>query len=150
MQAMRSTLGKIEEHSRAVAIGVTAVIVLVAFARPHLADLAQFYLGEAGMPQPQLVMRPGYQVLIDGHPTPIAGNDECPQEKDPQRAFWLGGRPDEIPAMGCVVVGPATKEVHVQVNSSVLEVWKVVHQERNGFPVTLLERPNGDYIAQAK
>ncbi len=28
MQAIRATLGKIEEHARAVAVGVTAVIVL--------------------------------------------------------------------------------------------------------------------------
>ncbi|MCX4176906.1 MULTISPECIES: hypothetical protein, partial [Paraburkholderia] len=139
-------LGYVRDDRRASLISVS----LVAFARPYIADLAQFYLNEAGMPQPQLVMKPGYQVLIDGHAVPIVGNDECPQEKDAQKAFWLGGRPDDIPAMGCVVVGSTTKEVHVRVNSNVLEVWKVVHQERGGFPATLLVRPNGDYIAEAK
>ncbi|MFM0416971.1 hypothetical protein [Paraburkholderia aromaticivorans] len=150
MQAIRATLGTIEEHARAVAVGVTAVIVLVAFVRPYVADVAQLYLNKAGVPQPLLVIKPGYRVLIDGRPVPIVGNDECPRERDAQNAFSLGGRPDDTPAMGCVVVGPTTKEVHVRVNSSFLEVWKVVHQERGGFPVTLLVRPNGDYIAEAK
>jgi hypothetical protein len=150
MQAIRSTLIKIEEHSRAVAIGVTALIVLVGFACPYAVDLAQDYMKQAGTPQPKMVMKPGYQVLLDGRATPIVGNDHCPTVEDPQKAFWLGGRPDDIPASGCVVVGPETKEVHVQVIGSASEVWKVVRRERNGLPETLLERPNGEYITRAK
>lgn len=102
------------------------------------------------MPQPKLVLKPGYQVLLDGHPSPIFGIDECPRDVDPQKAFWLGGRPDYIPTNGCVVVGPETTQVRVLVSPHVAEVWKVVHKQRDGFPVTLVQRPNGDYITKAQ
>jgi hypothetical protein len=150
IQTIRSTFGTVEKHARAVAIGVTAVIVLTALAWPYALDLARLYMDEASVPQPQLVMQPGFQVLIDGHATAIVGNDVCPREEDPQKAFWLGGRPVYIPATGCVVVGPTTKEVRVQQIGGPSEVWKVVRRERSGFPATMLERPNGEYIAQAK
>ncbi len=150
MQALRSTIGKVEAHARAVAIGVTAVIALGALAWPYVTSSVRSYLVETGMPQPKLVLKPGYQVLLNGHPTSILGTDECPQDVDPQKAFWLGGRPDDIPTMGCVVVGPETPEVRVMVSPNLAEVWKVVHEQRDGFPVTRIQRPNGDYIADAK
>lgn len=150
MQATRSTLGKIEAHARTVAIGVTAAIVMGAAAWPYVTSSVKAYLVEAGMPQPKLVLKPGYQVLLDGHPSPIFGADVCPQEVDPQKAFWLGGRPDELPMKGCVIVEPTTTEVRVLLSPHVTEVWKVVHTQRDGFPVTLVLRPNGDYIAEAK
>ncbi|WP_321935333.1 hypothetical protein [Paraburkholderia sp. J8-2] len=150
MQALRSTLGKIEAHSRAVAIAVTALVVLAAVVRPYAGALARYYLDEAGGAHPQFVMKPGYTVLIDGQATPVFGVDECPLESDPSKAYWLGGRPDDIPLVGCIVVGPETKEVRVRVRSREPEVWKVVHQERDGFPVTLVQRPNGDLVTEAK
>ena len=86
MQAIRSALGTLEKHARAVAIGVTAVIVLAAIARPYVVDLARAYMDEAGMTQQQLVMGPGFRVLMDRHETSIVGNDACPREEDPQKA----------------------------------------------------------------
>jgi hypothetical protein len=150
MQAIRSTLGTFEKRARAVAIGVTAVVVLAAIARPYAVDLARAYMDEAGMTRQQLVMGPGFKVLIDGHETSIVGNDACPREEDPQKAFWLGGRPGYIPATGCVVIGPATKEVWVQLVGGASEVWTVERRGRNGLPATSLKRSNGEYIAQAK
>ncbi|WP_175816932.1 hypothetical protein [Burkholderia diffusa] len=148
MQAIRSRLGHIEEHARAIVIGVTVVIVLIALALPYAERLARFYMSQGAVPEPQLVMAPEYRVLIDGHATSILGNDACPREDDPQKAYWLGGRPDEIPSTGCVVVGPTTKEVRIQVIGGPLEAWRVVRRERNGLPETLLKRPNGEYVAQ--
>ncbi|MDD1494035.1 hypothetical protein DF016_10625 [Burkholderia stagnalis] len=148
MQAIRSRLGHIEEHARAIAIGVTVVIVLITLALPYAERLARFYMSQAALPETQLVMAPEYRVLIDGHATSIVGTDVCPREEDPEKAYWMGGRPYEIPSMGCVVVGPATKEVRVQVIGGPLEAWKVVRRERNGLPETLLKRPNGEYVAQ--
>ena len=150
MQAIRSTLGKFEAHARAVAIGVTAVIAMGALAWPYVTSAVNYYLVEAGLPQPQLVLKPGYQVLIDGHPSPVFGTDECPRDEDPQKAYWLGGRPDDIPTRGCVVVGPATTHVRVRVSRDVTETWKVIHQGRDGLPVTLVQRPNGEYVADAR
>jgi hypothetical protein len=148
MQAIRSTLVKIEAHARAVAIGVTTAIALGALAWPYLASSVRYYV--AGAPQPRLVLKPGYQVLLDGHRSPIFGTDECPQDKDPQKAYWLGGRPKYVPSRGCVVVGPATTQVRVRLSRDVTETWKVIRQERDGLPVTLVQRPNGEYVADTK
>jgi hypothetical protein len=148
MQSIRPTLGKIESQARAVAIGVTALIVLGTLAWHYVTIGARSFM--ADMPQPQIVLKPGYQVLIDGHPSQAFGTDECPREADPQKAYWLGGRPDDIPARGCVVVGPTTNNVHVRLSNGVTEVWTIKHQERNGLPVTVVKRPNGEYVMDAR
>lgn len=148
MQTIRSSLGKIEAHARAVAIGATAVIVLGALAWPYVASSARSFI--AGMPQPKIVLKPGYQVLIDGHPSLVFGVDECPRDEDPQKAYWLGGRPGDNPAQGCVVVGPTTTKVRVRLSGNVSEVWTVKHEERDGVPVTLVQRPNGEYVADTR
>ncbi|WP_423383559.1 hypothetical protein [Burkholderia sp. LMG 32019] len=150
MQAICFRLGKIEEHARSIAIGCTGVIVLIALALPYVERLAPLYMSQAGVQEVQLVMAPEYRVFIDGHATSIVGTDECPREEGPQKAYWLGGRPEEIPPMGCVVVGPSTKEVRVQVIGGASEAWEVVRRERDDLPETLLKRPNGEYVAQAK
>ncbi|MEB2558753.1 hypothetical protein [Burkholderia cenocepacia] len=145
MQTIRSTLGTLEKHARAVAIGVTAVLVVAAIAWPYIVDF-----GRAVMTQQQWVIGPGFKVLMDGRETPIVGNDVCPREADPQKAYWLGGRPASMPDTGCVVIGPSTKEVRVQPVGGASEVWTVERRERDGFPAVSLKRANGEFVAQAK
>jgi len=147
-QSIRLALLKIEARARSAAIGVTAAIVLGAIAWHYASTAARSVM--ADMPPPQIVLKPGYQFLIDGHSVQVVGNDVCPSEEDPQKAYWPGGRPAVIPERGCVVVGPTTSSVRVLLSNGVYEVWAIKHQEHNGFPATLIQRQNGEYVTDAK
>ncbi|WP_235525542.1 hypothetical protein [Photorhabdus heterorhabditis] len=68
-------------------------------------DLAGYF---PNVSQPVPVISPGYQVDIDGHPVPISGFDDCPQEKD---EAWHAAARDE---KGCIVLSAERSEVNVR------------------------------------
>lgn len=153
--AFTSALGKLERRARYTAIGVTGLIVASVIALPYMRDLTRYYMDQSGMGNPDLVLRPGYKVQVNGHAVPILGFDPCPDDPRPWKDYWIGGRPEDgvRPLTGCVVVKPGTNTVRVQLltgGEPVMETWTVERREQAGMPATIVKRPNGDYVAPAK
>lgn len=102
--------------------------------------------------EPTLVIRPEYEVMIDGRPTKIVGEDQCPAYTGvPVPDFYfIGGIPNSG-ERGCTILGKERSDVLVRMvmaDSRVqTERWTIVRGtvEKDGrtFPTTGLRRPGG-------
>lgn len=94
-----------------------------------------------------LVIKPGYKMLVGGQPAPVFGSQKCPPGDKNMREL-VGPDSDEgMPT--CIVITPDTETVSVTVgfpNGPSAETWTV---ERSGDH-TMLRRPDGSYLAEAK
>lgn len=154
VNVITAALGKLERRARYAAAVITGLIVVLAIAFPYARDLARDVMVQSGMGNPDIVIKPGYKVQVDGHETAIFGFDPCTDDPRPWKDYWIGGRPDDSlrPFTGCVVVKPGTNTVRVQFltgGERVVETWTVEHREHDGMPATVVKRPNGDYVVPA-
>lgn len=148
--ALWNWFGKLERRARIVAVGITAVIVAGTLSVPIAKAVAGYYIEHSGVGDPDLVLKPGYEVPIDGQKVAIRGFDDCPQDPRASKVFWIGGRPPALlPVNGCVVVTPDTKQVQVRLGGNRTEIWTVEHQQIDGSVATSLRRPNGQYVTRA-
>lgn len=107
---------------------------------------------------PTLVIRPGYKIDIDGKPTEISGDDDCPRNSGAliPEYFFIGGTPIDG-TRHCVILAKDRSEVvvtliapdqHVQT-----EHWSIVRwvHEKDGhrFQGTGLRRPDGTAVNPA-
>ncbi|WP_175011461.1 hypothetical protein [Burkholderia lata] len=144
--------GRLEGKARYVAVVLTVVVVGATIVWTCSRELSRQFL--AAERSPNIVIPPGYKVQIDGRAALVSGHDRCPTDSNPSVNFWIGGRPngDLRPTTGCVVVAPSADSVRVQVGARGAladETWRIEHRERDGLPVTLVRRPNGDLVVPA-
>lgn len=62
-----------------------------------------------------LMIAPGYKLIIDGHPVPISGTDDC--QLTTKNGVILGDTESQT-SRSCIVIKPDTKAVQVQVGLS--------------------------------
>ncbi|MBB5546598.1 hypothetical protein A8H39_01900 [Paraburkholderia fungorum] len=153
--AFTAALGRMESRARYAAIGIMCLVVVSAIMFPCAHGLARSYMDQAGMGNPDIVLRPGFKVAVDGHARAVIGFVPCPEDPRPWKDYWLGGPPTDSErsgAFGCVVVAPDTTSVHVRYLTSgtpAEEIWTVEHREYKDMPVTVAKRPNGEYVLPA-
>ncbi|MFL1449440.1 hypothetical protein ACI77O_13665 [Pseudomonas tritici] len=94
-----------------------------------------------------LFIKPGYKMLVSGQPAPVFGSQKCPPA---DTDMWKLVGPDSDEGMPtCIVIAPDTETVSVTVGfpkGPAAENWTV---ERSGDR-TMLRRPDGSYLAEAK
>lgn len=105
--------------------------------------------------EPTNVLRPGYEIVLDGKATPIFGSDVCPSAGGGMvpEFFFLGGVP-RVGEPGCIILAKDRTSVVVQyVDESrqlKTEQWTIVRTtvERAGrqWPVVGLRRPDGTLV----
>src|ERR1035437_7066745 len=90
--------------------------------------VTSYYAEMAATNQPTVVFSPGYKIMVDGKPVPIAGFDDCPKT-DPIMVKVIGeSRLDG--SHDCIVIEKDRKNVSVQVGlagGTVTEQWTIVH-----------------------
>ncbi|WP_432263499.1 hypothetical protein [Cupriavidus sp. TMH.W2] len=150
-----TSLNEIVRQHKVTLLGGAALLLMTGVAHAGvLADLGAAAYKAAGSPSYTTVIPQGYRLEIGGKATPVSGRDSCLTDPAPPSThlWWMGGHP--VSGNQCVVIGPQTTQVVVDVygpdGSPTVETWKVVRQERNGYPVFGLQRENGEYIAATK
>ena len=108
----------------------------------------------AKLPEPTLVISPGYKVQIDGVATAVFGFDVCPKEAQGISAFF-GPAPNDG-STACIVLEKGRESVRVRyktVTGLKEESWQIVRGEvekyGTKFPTTALQRPDGTYVVPA-
>lgn len=92
-----------------------------------------------------LIFTPGYEIAVDSKAVQIHGGDICPKQ-DRAMNVWFGASSNAGLA-NCLVIGPTTKTVMVQLAlaSPVVEEWAVIRDEKHLGRVSL-RRPNGLFV----
>lgn len=128
-----------------------ALFTLLFAMRANAGTLSEYFLDiaeKAGFGQ-TIAIPPGHKFLIDGAATPVFGNAVCPGEGD-MRVWWVGGHAPIGSGSSCIVIEKESKAVLAQFKQGhdlAVERWTVEHPARGQ---TVLRRPNGSYIAEAR
>lgn len=91
----------------------------------------------AALARPEVIVHPGYKVMIDGVPTAIFGPDNCK----------VAGQAE--PEQGCIVLNDLRESVLVSFNTTkglAQEEWRIVQ----GATTAHFQRPDGSLVASAQ
>jgi hypothetical protein len=138
------------QYMRKFLLTVSLLVVMPTANANPAGSLKEFFLDfaeKSGYGQ-TIAISAGHKFLIDNAATPVWGNATCPPHDD-ARIWWVGG----VPLTGrtsCIVIEKDSKAALVFFKKGqdvVSEQWAV---EKPARGQTVLRRPNGQYIAEAR
>ena len=113
----------------------TAAAIVIAIT--GCGPVSEVAMESVALAQPEVIVHPGYKVIIDGEPTAIFGPDDCK----------VTGKAES--EQGCIVLNGLRESVLVSFNTPkglVKEEWRIVH----GANTAHFQRPDGGHVASAQ